>query len=294
MNSILVTGATGFLGSKLLPLLAGSYRVYALGRCAPEESSTDISWICSDLSTPLDLSQLPRQIDAIVHLAQSRKYDDFPASAHEIFSINTASTLDLLEYGRSAGIKIFIYASSGGIYGTGCQIFTESHSPNPVNFYHRSKYASELLLSSYEQFFSTVVFRFFFLYGAGQKRMLIGNLLSKVLRSEAISIQGNPGIRINPIYIDDAARVFEPALTLGQSAILNVAGDAIVSMTDIVDSIGREAGITPKIEYLPSDHADLIADNTRMKEMLGVIPLISFDEGIQRLVDWTRLTSAIR
>ena len=76
-----------------------------------------------DLSSDWKISELPTKIDVIYHLAQSDKFRDFPAGAPDVFQVNINSTAKLLDYAKKTGVKSFIYASSGGVYGNGKNLF---------------------------------------------------------------------------------------------------------------------------------------------------------------------------
>jgi nucleoside-diphosphate-sugar epimerase len=140
---------------------------------------------------------------------------------------------------------------------------------------------AESLIGNYREFFRTVVFRFFFVYGPGQERMLVPTLFDRVRRGEEVTVHGRPGTRINPIHVDDAVRVFEPALRLERSELFNVAGDETVAIEELVELMGRVAGRTVRIEHGPRVHdGDMVGDNARMKEVLGVRPEIRLDRGL--------------
>lgn len=284
MPEILITGAEGFIGSHLISRLQNHYKLFALGRHPKLKKQSPVQWIEQDLAQTLDRPRFPGRLDAIIHLAQSRRYREFPEQAKDIFDINIHGTFQLLEYARQTGVKCFIFASSGGVYGYSYERFCETDPVNPLNFYLSSKYTAELLLANYQSYFKTIVFRFFFVYGPGQKGMLIPNLISKVLKGEMITIEGNPGLRINPTYIEDAVRVFEPAFNLASSELFNIAGDEVVTITDLVTLMGEASGRRPNVQYhtIPSG-GDLIGDNSRMKEVLGVIPRVSLRNGLREI-----------
>lgn len=287
---MLVTGAGGFVGSRLVAELARRHEVVGLSRRAgsPIEG---VDWIEVDLSQPLDRSRLPGRVDGIVHLAQSRRYREFPEGAGDVFAVNVASTVALLEYAREAGVQSFVFTSSGGVYGFSYERFVEEDPVNPLNFYFGSKYSAELLIGNYGMLLNTVVLRPFFVYGAGQKGMLVSNLVERVLRDETVTVEGDPGLHINPIHVDDAVRVFEPALTLGRSGLFNIAGDEVVTMTELVELIGAVTGRTPRIVHgqAPSE-GHLIGDNGAMKQVLGVEPLVPLREGLYGVAE--RLSAA--
>lgn len=188
---ILVTGAAGFVGSHLLDRLEEGNELFPLVRTAQD---ADREWIVQDLSEPLDIARLPKRIDAVIHLAQSRRYREFPNGAEDMYAINVHSTFHLLEYARKAGAQSFLLASTGGIYGYSYEALVETSPANPLNFYLTSKHVAESLVGNYQAFFRTVVFRFFFAYGPGQEGMVVPTLLEKVrkgTRSRSPAGQGN-------------------------------------------------------------------------------------------------------
>jgi nucleoside-diphosphate-sugar epimerase len=286
MSRILITGAAGFIGSRLISTLRAGHELFGLVRPKPEgERPVGVKWLEHDLSQPLDQARLPDRLDAIIHLAQSRQYRKFPEGAKDIFDVNIRSTFQLLEYARRVGVKHFLFASSGGVYGYSYERFVETDPVIPLNFYLSSKYTSELLIANYQPFFHTVVFRFFFVYGPGQKGMLIPNLMGRVREGEQITIEGDPGLRINPIDIEDALRVFEPALQLPSSALFNVAGDEIVTITELVGLIETVSGKPALIQHKgPNPVGDLVGDNSRLKKVLGVYPDTPLLQGLRRML----------
>lgn len=285
---ILVTGGTGFIGGHLLRSLGTRHEVVGLAR-TPPAGDADVEWVRQDLRDPLDVARLPDRLDAVIHLAQSRRYREFPDGAPDLFAINTASTASLLEYARSAGARCFVFASTGGLYGASYERLVETDPISPLNFYVASKYAAELLLGSYSPFFTTVVLRFFFVYGPGQERMLVPSLLERVRRGEEVTVEGNPGLRINPIHVTDAVRVFEPALALERSDVFNVAGDEVVRIEELAELLGRASGSPARVRHVEAGRkGDLVGDNRRMKEVLGIQPGVSLADGLAELVSITR------
>lgn len=285
MHKILISGANGFVGSGLIHKLKDKYDIFAVARNVTDEMrKLPVTWMECDISKNIDFVKWPDKLHSVIHLAQSRLYKNFPDGAEDMFGVNLHSTFQLLEYSRKAGVKYFIFASSGGVYKCASSKLTEKAAVKIDNFYLSSKYAAELLIANYKQFFKTVVLRFFFVYGPGQKGMLIPNLLNRVKNGEKITIDGNPGIKINPIFVDDAVNVFEPAMNLADSDLFNIAGEEAVTLTDLVKKMERLTGSTVNIEYKPSTaNGDLIGDNTRMKTVLGINPEISIDNGLKLL-----------
>ena len=243
------------------------------------------AWILGDLSGRVDAIPLPERIDAVVHLAQSERYRDFPDGAPDVFAVNLASTFELLEYARRAGASRFVHASTGGVYRPAHEPLTEDSPLAPVGFYAASKAAAEALVASYAELFHTTVLRPFFVYGPGQSDMLIAMLTRRVLDGQLLEIRGDPGSRLTPTYIDDAARAFAAALELDGHNVCNVAGGEAVTLTELVELIGEVAGAAPELQQVEGASAgDFVADTRRMGELLGVTPQVSLREGIGRSV----------
>jgi nucleoside-diphosphate-sugar epimerase len=286
MSKILITGASGFIGTHLVKRLQGRHEIILLSRRQPDVlPENGVEWLEGDLCEPLDFSNLPGQVDLVIHLAQSRFYRQFPDKAEDIFDVNIQGTFRLLEYARRAKAESFIFASTGGVYGYGPKKFLETDPVNPGNFYGISKLAGEFLLRTYEPFFRTVIFRFFFVFGPGEKKMLIPGLLKKVKTGETLTIKGDSGLRVNPIYVGDAIGAFDAALHPSVSGIFNVAGDEVVTIRDLIGLVEEVVGKKASIKRI-KDHetGDLVGDNTRMKKLLNVFPEIPLREGLRKMV----------
>lgn len=264
--------------------LAKGHEVCAIARSSrATDTPSEVSWIAQDLAESLDYSELPARVDAIIHLAQSRFYKEFPERAQDIFNVNTWSTQHLLEYGRSAGIERFIFASSGGVYGFGDREFIETDPVNPTNFYLSSKCCAEMIIANYKDFFNTIVLRPFFVYGEGQDpTMLISRLVRSVLDAIEINVQGE-GIRINPVYVADAAKAFEQALAVAGNQIINIGGSEVLSLRQIGQTIGQELGREAVFKASgEGEPLGLVGSISKMKELLCA-PETLFREGLARV-----------
>jgi UDP-glucose 4-epimerase len=290
---ILVTGAGGFLGRHLVAELGPRHDVVAMTRRPPASELEGLAqWVQCDLRE-LDTSVLPDRVDAVVHLAQSSRYREFPEGAEDMFAVNVSSTFALLEYARAASASAFALASTGGVYGRSRTPVQETDRPHPTTFYFRSKLAAEALVEGYADRFRTLAFRFFFIYGPGQQRMLIPTLAARIAGREEVVIEGDPGLRINPIYVDDAARVFEPALTSDAAGTFNVAGDEQVTITELVGLIGDAVGERPRVRHEAAQvDGDLVADVARMRDELGVRAQVPLVEGLRSSASQTPAISA--
>jgi UDP-glucose 4-epimerase len=274
MKKILITGASGLLGryicNRLVPL---GVEVYAITRVVPANPLQGVRYYPIDLSSHWFNDNLPSEVDAVVHLAQSSKFRDFPDSATHVFKVNIESTARLLDYAKRAKARQFIYASSGGVYGGGTNPFSESSNCFPpskqLGYYLGTKMCGELLVHSYADMFSTVVVRPFFVYGAGQNRsMLIPRLIDSIAAGKSINIKGENGIRINPVHAEDAAEAIVAALSLTESATFNIAGPEVLSIREICEGIGKHIEKIPLFQLQVGVPDDLVADITAMSASL--------------------------
>jgi UDP-glucose 4-epimerase len=281
---ILVTGANGHVASRLLPRIAADHDVIALVRPGTRPTAGDVEAFEVDLAA-LDARALPAQLDAIVHLAQSRFFREFPERAADVFAVNVESTARLLEHAHAAGASTFVFASSGSVYADHPEAVDEDAPLAPRSHYGATKAAADLIVRSYATVLNTVVLRPFAIYGAGQQGMLVPNLLARLRLGEVVEIEGEPGIRLSPVHVEDAARAFEAALSLQRSAVVNVAGNEVVSLRRLVEVLAEADGREARIRHVgEGDGGASIGDNTRMRNELGVEPGTPLAEGLAEVV----------
>jgi len=270
IHNVLITGVQGLLGSRVSSvLLEKGYVIHGITRRNILPSKSSFSYLYLDLASNWSFDDLPERCDAVIHLAQSANFRDFPGNALDVFRVNIDSTARLLDYATQVGVKKFIYASSGGIYGNSCHAFKENAPivpPGNLGFYLGSKACGEILVQSYASIFKVVVVRPFFIYGPGQRcDMLIPRLFSSIATGKSVTLQGERGIRINPVHVDDAAAAIAAALNLDESATFNIAGPEVLSVRDICEGMAHYLGVEPVFEKRPGESSDLIADISAMR-----------------------------
>jgi nucleoside-diphosphate-sugar epimerase len=276
---ILVTGCTGFVGSAVVKaLLEDNNRVFCLSRSLACPFSGRSSHICQDIGEELSSAGMPSRLDGIVHAAAIM---DSAVDNAQMYRINTLGTLHALEYAREAGVKNFLFTSTGGVYGY-CQAASGEDAPiNPANFYCCSKYNAENLVACYRQYFSASILRLFFPYGPGQVRGIVPRLFKNIAEGTPVQIYEGDAPRINPVYISDVVRMIMKLIRVPDQVTVNLAGDDVVSVRQLAAMIGAALG---KDAVFSSRHDDsisnLIGDNTKMKAECAIIPAVSLAEGI--------------
>jgi UDP-glucose 4-epimerase len=280
---VLVTGATGLIGSSLVARLARANEVFAVTRHGGPELD-GVEWIRQDLSQPLDAATLPAEVDAIAHLAQSERYRDFPDGAMDLFAVNVQSTAALLDYARDAGARAFVLASSGGGYAPSPEPLTEDSPLSTPGPYFRSKRMAELLVENYAGELGGAILRFFFVYGPGGK-LLVARLARRILAGSEIVIEDDPGMAMNPIYVEDAAAAVEAALRLDTQMTVNIAGSEVVRVRELVERLAGAMGREARIRSGSAVRGDLVADTSQMRSVLSVRPEVDLDRGLRAVAE---------
>lgn len=287
MKKILISGVGGLLGSKVFKKLENlNYKVFGISHQS-SKSNLKNNIIYLDLNTNWSAESLPKNIDIILHLAQSNYHKDFPKRSLDIFNVNVASTAKLLDYAYKKKVKKFIYASTGGLYGPGIKKFKETDKILPagkLNYYLSSKLSGEILCSNYSSYFKIIIIRPFFIYGFGQKKsMLLPRMYNSIKTKKPITLYGKSGIKINPIHVNDASNAILKCLKLNQRfSIINLAGPEVLSMKTIAETIGNYLGTKPIFNSLNKKSNNLIADISKMRKLLHQ-PKIKFAQGIDKM-----------
>lgn len=285
---VLITGGTGFVGSHAMRALSGKHELVAITRgAAPAELEHLAAWVRADLSGSLDAASLPDRVDAVVHLAQSRRYADLPGGTEDVVAINLRSTVALRDYAVEAGAERFVYASTGGVYARSPDPIREDAPLEPRDAYFESKRDGEQRVGEAVGL-RGIVLRPFFVYGPGQERMLVANLMRRVLDGEEVTVVGDPGLRTTPVYVGDAVAAIGAALTTDSDGVFNIAGDEVVSISELVEMIGEAGGREARVRHVePADgegEGDLVADNGRMRVELAAPPRTELREGLREMM----------
>ena len=281
---VLITGASGLLGNEFIQRHRNKYHIHALTHSIQSLKSPEVDFIQIDFSKDWSVEILPKEIDYIIHLAQSPNFRDFPNSAMEVFNINLLSTVKLLDYAKNVGVRKFILASTGGIYGTSTSpISTNSEilSPSGLGHYFGSKLSAEIFANNYKPYFDVIINRIFFMYGPRQSTtMLIPRLIDSVKNGIPVQLAGKDGISINPVYVDDVADFFEIQLDDLGSHVYNIAGPETVSIRAITESIVHQFGGNAKYDFQPPA-GNIVADATEFLNRLRN-PAVKLSEGLKR------------
>lgn len=257
MTSVLVTGASGFLGSALVnELLESGYDVRALVR-HPGSSSypKSVEIIVGDIRDPQCAKQASAGCDTVVHLAgQAHALDDDHVSDQDYQSINVDGTKHLLDGAVAGGVRTFIFASSVKVFGeTTTGSVDESEPPAPQSPYARSKWMAEQLITSYGKGgrLATLSLRLPLVYGPTEK----GNLYRMIAAIDRGKFPPLPPVQAvrSMLYVKNFVLAVRAALQLDRFLKpMYVLTDAKpYSITEVYDLLRRGLGLPPPLSRVP-------------------------------------------
>ena len=282
---VLVTGATGFVAGHLIPHLArAGHTVIAAGhdlaRIPTAGGVLPLHW---DLSQPAAPDAVPRQLDAIIHLAQANV--PFPDRAAEMFAVHVAATQTLLAIARSAGVRRFTFTSTGSVYGPGPLPWSETDPTAGTGYYAATKLAAEQLIRAYGELVPYSIFRLFAPYGPGQRNRMVPGLIDRVTSGTPVTIAGGTGPAYNPLHVSHVVDVLAQSLNASGSQLLNLGGDETLAIRDMALAIGRVAGRQPVLEEQPGSAGRYVGDISRLRQAYRLPErLISFEDGVRSMV----------
>ena len=270
---VLVTGAAGFTGQHLMPLLREAGH-QVIGTQAPGESGADLPKVdLLDLAAVRDLldDNMP---DAIIHLAARSFVAD--ADIAGLYASNIMGTRNLLE--AAAGqptIRRIILASSGNICAADSDgMIDESALPRPANDYGVSKFAMEQLPGIWPGRFEILIARPFNYTGVGQsERFLIPKIVAAFQARQPVLELGNLEVARDFSDVRDIASAYCGLVTSPVTGIVNLCSGTAVSLRDVIETCAEISGHRLEIRSNPAfvrsnEIPRLLGSNARLRTMM--------------------------
>jgi nucleoside-diphosphate-sugar epimerase len=309
MANYLVTGAAGFIGSRLSEMLIEQGHAVtgvdnlndAYDVRMKEYRLRKLQVLPGFIFKKLDISEygsvesLPA-FDAVINLAARAGVRASVENPWVFVETNVTGTLNLLELCRQKKIRKFILASTSSIYGAKAPLPTPetADSDHPLQPYAASKKGAEALSHSYHALYGidVSVVRYFTVYGpAGRPDMSMFRFTKWICEGQALQLYGDGEQSRGFTYVDDIARGTIAALKPLAYEIINLGGHEVITMNALIALFEERIGRKAVIEQHPPNQADMLtshADVTKAGSLLGWQPKVGLKEGIARLVDWYR------
>lgn len=312
MGNYLVTGAAGFIASRVIEMLldAGhtvvgvdnmndAYDVrmkeYRLRKLEQHPGLTFHRLDIAERNTFAKASPLRLQkYDAVINLAARAGVRQSLDNPWVYVDANITGTLNLLEFCRQQGILKFILASTSSVYGRDAPLPTpETYSSDqPLQAYAATKKSAEVLCHVYHYLYGldVTVFRYFTVYGpAPRPDMVMFRFTQWLSEGRRLIVNGDGEQSRGFTYLDDIARGTLLGLKSLGYEIINLGGHEVIKINDLIRLLESLTNRKAKVEYNPPHPADMAtnwADVNKARQVLGWEPTIGLKEGVGHLVDW--------
>ncbi|MCM3366709.1 dTDP-glucose 4,6-dehydratase [Bacillus safensis] len=310
-KSYLITGGAGFIGLNFVKLLLQdtNIRLTVFDKLTyashPDEMDellklSHFRFIQGDITLQHELDQAFDEVyDAIIHFAAESHVDRSIESAEPFIQTNVLGTYRMLEAVLKGKAKKLIHISTDEVYGDlepDDPAFTEQTPLSPNNPYSASKASSDLLVKSYihTHQLPAMITRCSNNYGPYQhEEKLIPTIIRKAVNGEKIPIYGDGRQIRDWLYVEDHARAVKKVLENGTAGqVYNIGGGNEKTNLDLTKTILSQLGIShDQIAFIQDrkGHDRRYAiDASKLKGDLGWTQETSFEEGIEKTINWYR------
>ncbi len=315
MKTYFITGGAGFIGSSLTErLLKEGNKVVAIDNFCdfynPKIKENNILKFGSNENYRIYRNDIrdgqaikkifdENKIDIVMHLAAMagvRPSIENPVLYQEV---NCLGTQNILEEMKNHKIQNLVMASSSSVYGNCKEVpFRENMVVDyAISPYAATKKANEVMTHVYHKLFdmNVMMLRFFTVYGPKQRPDLAINKFTRLmLEGKEIPMFGDGTTSRDYTYIDDIVEGIVKSCNYALEnknvyEILNIGNSSPTSLKEMIETIAKVLKIDPKIKQLPMQPGDVdrtFADITKAKELIGYEPKTTFEEGIEKFIDW--------
>jgi NAD dependent epimerase/dehydratase len=314
---VLVTGASGFIGSHLVEaLLRGGWETRALVHYNSRGSvgwleelnpgdRTRVDIVRGDIRDANCVRDAVRNCTVVMHLAALIGIPYSYLAPTQYVETNILGTLNVLQAAKDLGVEQVIHTSTSEVYGTAQSVpMTEAHPQIGQSPYSASKIGADQLALSYHRSFGTpvAIIRPFNTYGPRQsERAVIPTIITQLLAgSRSIALGSlNPTRDFN--FVEDTVRAFialtETKASIGE--VIHIGTGFEMSIRDAFAIIAQVVGVDAKVAIEPerirpaaSEVERLLADSAKAARLIGWRPQYAgvdgFRRGVERTVQWFR------
>lgn len=292
-KNIIITGASGLIGTGLLDLLRENkeYKVVGIyNNHKPLESGNNINYIKGDLTQRKIWDALRGlKVYAFIHCAAKIPHSFFGDEAEQSRMTNLEIDSQALSYAKEKRVK-FIYLSSTSIYGVVTdQVCNEQCRPKPNNEYSMGKLESENRISNNGDIKEYFILRISAPYGTNQRTTsVLRTFIKNALQDTPLTYYGTGRRMQDFTYVKDVARACLRALESDNYGIYNIASGNSISMKDLVLLIKRllksKSQIKPANREDPQELYRPIFDISKAKRLLNWHPVYPLEKGLQEFI----------
>ncbi|HEV7220604.1 MAG: SDR family oxidoreductase [Terriglobales bacterium] len=310
MAIYLITGIAGFIGSSLAnAALANGAQVRGI-----DNFSTGKRGNIADILDRIDFREMDllnldavqdacRGVDYVLHQAAIPSVPRSVANPLESNRANVDATVNVLVAARDQKVERVVYAASSSAYGdTPTLPKHEGMIPNPISPYAVAKLAGEYYMTSFYRCYGleTVSLRYFNIFGPRQDPSspysgVLAKFITQMLAGDQPTIFGDGRQSRDFTFIDNAVRANllaceAPAQKVAGN-VFNVATGRRIDLNETFEVLKQFTDYRGEPKYGPVRSGDVkhsLADLSRTQECLGYKPIVDFEEGLRRTVEWYR------
>lgn len=322
-DTILVTGAAGFVGHAVIRKLAQDFpgiRIVGMDNmnayydpALKEDRLKDLGDISGFSFHRLDLADRQGMADLfaqekpsfVIHLAAQAGVRYSIENPHAYIESNVVGFLNILEGCRHHPVRHLLYASSSSVYGANDKVpfSTDDRVDHPVSLYAATKKADELMAHTYAHLYGIAAtgLRFFTVYGPwGRPDMAYFKFTKSLFAGQPIDIYNHGDMKRDFTYIEDITAGIvsllpilpeapETGLSKARHAVYNIGHNApedLMEMVSILEDLTGRKAITNLLPMQPGDVYATYADIAPLTAVSGFKPATSLREGLTRFVAW--------
>lgn len=284
---IFLTGANGFIGRHLVPILK-PHQLFLIEKEDVHFQNSDMSCLKVDLS---DVSQWGNNLkdfspEACIHLAWS----DLPDYSFDKCMENFNMTMRLYEFLKKVGCKRIFTAGTCWEYGNLQGKVGEGDTPPGMNLFASFKSALRLAGESLtaERGIDFIWGRIFFVYGPGQREQSLIPYCYKTLKRQEVPVINNPHAINDFIYVSDVANAIAALIeTPATSGVFNIGTGAPTTVGQLCNQVAHALGVEELsvTRSNESDKSGFWADTSKIYARTGWRPQISLQKGIEKTVE---------
>ena len=290
---MLVTGATGLIGSHVLRVVDPRSDVVAVSRFA-RSAEDGTRWMTADLGEPGTARRLVESVrpDVVIHLAGAVRGDRSLDAVAPTLSANLVATVELLEAATRIGCRRMVL--SGSLLEEPASGGPQAVPPSP---YGASRWAASAYGRMFHALFDApvVILRPSFAYGPGQERTkLIPHVITGLLEGQSPELSSGERL-LDCVYAEDVAHAYLCAASQPdvEGRTIDIGRGVLTSVREIVDAIVRLVGPTPgrpSFGTLPVRPLEqrVEVDVAETERVLGWRADTGLEDGLRRTVDWIR------
>lgn len=301
MATYLVTGGCGFIGVNLMPqLIARGARVRVFDDLSvgkrDDIAALPVAFEAGDIRDKAALEKACAGVDVVVHLAAHTRVVESITDPRVNFEINAIGTFNVLRACVDAGVKKFIFASTGGaILGEQTPPVHEGMVPRPMSPYGASKLAGEGYCSAFYGSYGlkTTALRFANVYGpySYHKGSAVAQFFKNIRQGQELVVYGDGQQTRDFVFVGDIVAAILLAIDADAGGeVFQIASGRSTSVETLIRTIQKLWPELPiKVRHEPLRTGEIIHNFSNIEKaqrMLGYSPKVELEDGLKKTWEW--------